>query len=229
MNFSIILPAFNEAENLSPLLGGLKSELDRINIQYEIVVVDNGSTDNTQEVLQSLKKEIPELKTVKVWSNIGFGNGILRGLSVAQGEILGFMDADGQFKAKDLADIYLKLKEDKLDLCRGIRVKRHDGWKRKLASKGFHLIFKVIFGASFNDINGKPKVFRRELYEAVNPTSKDWFIDAEIMLKAQKRKYKIGEVALTALARKKGKSKVRFGTIFEFLKNLIHYRFFSKI
>jgi len=229
MAFSLVLPALNEAENLPSLLRNLKKEFDGLNIQYEIIVVDNGSTDNTWEVLQSLKKEIPQLSTVKVITNVGFGNGVLKGLTAARGEVLGFMDADSQFQAKDLANIYLKLEKEELDLCRGVRIERYDGLGRKLTSRVFHLIFKTMFGADLKDVNGKPKVFRRKVYESIQPTSKDWFLDAEIMLKAWKMKYNIGEIALVAYRRRKGKSKVRFAIIFEFLKNLIKWRFFTKI
>jgi len=228
MDFSIILPSYNEAANLSSLLKNLKESLDKLAIRYEIIVVDNGSSDNTQAVLTSLKKEIPELKNARVWPNIGYGNGVIRGLGVAQGEILGFMDADGQIEPKYLIAAFLKLKKGGLDLCKGIRTIRHDGLFRLLASRAYNLLFKIMFGGTLGDVNTKPKVFTKDLYQKINLSSKDWFLDSEIILKTIKRGYKIGEVPMVFLPRNRGVSKVRVSTIFEFLKNIFYWRFFAK-
>ena len=229
MDFSIILPALNEAENLPSVLRDLRNELGAINIKYEIiVVVDSKSTDSTCEVLDFLKKEIPELRYIKPELSSGFGDMIISGLSRARGEVLGFMDADGQIKAKDLVSAYRKLKEDKIDLCRGVRSIRHDSFTRKLFSKIFHFAFKMMIGSKFDDINGKPKVFLRSAYKDISPVSKDWFLDAEIILKAENKKFKIGEIPVTYFPRTKGYSKVRLITVFEFIKNMIRYRFFNK-
>lgn len=229
MDFSIILPAYNEAENLAPLLRDLKKELDEFGIRYEIIVADDGSTDNTQEVLSVLKKEIQELKSLRIWPNIGFSGAVIRGLAVSRGEILGFMDADGQIEVKYLIQTYLKLKEENLDICKGKRIKRKDGFSRRLLSKIYNLLFKIMFGGNLDDIGGKPKVFTRSFYEDVKLESKGWFIDNEIMIKSIKRKYRIGEIPLIFLPRKKGKSKVRFSTTYEYLKNMLYWRFFKKL
>jgi len=228
MDFSIILPAYNEGANLPSLLPDIKTNLNRLGINYEIVLVDNGSTDNTRSLLEVLKLEIPQLKTIRIEQNIGFGNGILQGLAVSAGEILGFMDADGQIAARYLVEAYQQLKKENLDLCKGKRISRNDGYLRRLASKIYNRFFKIMFGGNFRDIGAKPKVFTRQLYEDIEPISKDWFLDTEIMLKIIKKKYKVGEFPITFPARLKGKSKVRLSTLIEFLKNMFYWRFFAK-
>jgi len=227
-DFSVVLPAYNEAENFPSLVRDIKTNLDSLRICYEIILVDNGSTDNTAEAVNALKAEVPQLKTVRIWPNIGFGNGILQGLAVAQGEILGFIDADGQIEAKYLKDAYLKLKKEGLDLCKGKRISRKDGWLRLFASQIYNFLFKLMFGGNFSDIGAKPKVFTRQLYQDIKPISKDWFLDTEMMIKIIKKKYKVGEFPINFPARKRGKSKVRLSTLAEFLKNMIYWRFFAK-
>jgi len=227
MDLSLVLPALNEAENLPPLLKNTKAVLDNLAISYEIIVVDNGSSDNTAEVLELLKKEIPELKTVIVPRNIGFGNGILQGLYVSQGKVLGFMDADGQIEPRCLAEVYLNLKTKGLDFCKGVRLTRGDGWLRYAASKAYNLLFKLLFGGNINDLGGKPKVFTREFYEKVAPISKDWFLDTEIAIKMIKQGGKMEEMPNSFLVRSGGRSKVRLSTVWEFLKNMFYWRFFK--
>lgn len=228
MEFSIVIPSHNEAENLPSILEDIRKELDKTNIQYEIIVVDDNSSDDTEITLKSLKNEIPALKILKTEQHIGYGNAILKGLSNAPGKILGIIDADGQIKAKCLIEAYKKLKKENLDFCKGVRTTRYDGWSRKLISRGYNLLFKIMFGGDLEDINAKPKIFTCELYKDIKPLSKDWFIDAEILLKAQKKRYKIGEIPVIYYKRRKGLSKIRAFAIFESLKNLIYWRFFAK-
>jgi len=228
MKFSVILPAFNEAASLPMVIENIKTELDKINIDYEIIVVDNGSTDNTPKVLSLLKQRFVQLKSTKIWPNIGYGNGILEGLKSAKGEVLSWIDADGQIEAKYLINGYLKLVNEKLDLCKGVRVVRYDSLFRRLTSKCYNFLFKIMFGGNLKDLGAKPKIFKRELFEDIKPVSKDWFLDSEILIKSLKRNYKIGEIPVNALPRSKGVSKIRISTIFEFLKNMFYYWFFIK-
>lgn len=227
MDFSVVLPAYNEAANLPSLLRKLKDSLDLLAIDYEIIVVDNGSSDNTQEVLLVLKEKIPALKVVVISKNIGFGNGILKGLAVSQGEILGFMDADGQIEPRFLVEIYQKLKKENLDFCKGKRIVRYDGCLRLLVSRIYNLLFKIMFGGDISDLGAKPKLFTRKLYEAIKPVSRDWFIDTEIMIKIIKRGERAGEVPIVFQQRQQGKSKVRIPTALEFVKNMFYWRFFK--
>ncbi len=227
LDLSIVLPAHNEGKNLPGVLRGLKEALNQANIKSEIIVVDNGSIDNTPAVLQSLKKEINELRTLRI-EEVGAGIGTIKGLEAAQGPILGFMDADGQVRPEDIIKVFLKLKDDNLDLCKGTRMGRFFSLQRKILSKVYNFLFRLMFRSPFKDINGSPKFFTRRFYEAIKPVSKDWFLDAEIMLKAQKGKYAVGEVPIVYLERKGGGSNVSILTVFEFLKNMFYWFLFKR-
>jgi len=222
---SIVLPAYNEGKNLPDVLKNLRFALNQAQILTEIIVVDNGSIDDTPKVLENLKEEIEELRTLRIEKNIGCGNGIIKGLGVAKGDILCFMDADGQVRSEDLISVYRKLISDNLDLCKGTRIKRFFNLQREIVSKIYNLLFRLLFGSRFQDINGSPKVFTRRFYKAANFTSKDWFLDAEMMISANYGKYAVGEVPIVYLERKMGGSKVSLITIFEFLKNMFYWRF----
>lgn len=228
LDFSIVLPAYNESENLPDVLRGLKKALNEANIESEIIVVDNGSSDNTVEVLGLLKKEIKELKTLRIEENIGYGNGIIKGLEIARGPILGYMVADGQVKPEDLVRVYQKLKNDSLDFCKATRISRCDGLVRKVLSKIYNSLFQLMFRCLCKDVNATPKIFTRNCYQTIKPQSKAVFIDPEILLRSQANNFSMGEVEVVSLARRKGKSAVSILFPLKFLGNMIYWFFFRK-
>lgn len=228
LDFSIVLPAYNESENLPDLVRSLKRVLNETNIKSEIIVVDNGSNDNTAEILELLKKEINELKTLRIEKNIGYGNGVIKGLKIAQGPILGFMVADGQITPEGLVSVYRALKKDNLDFCKGLRMTRWDGLARAIISKTYNFLIRLMFNCSIKDVNGGPKIFTRNFYETVKPQSKDFFIDAEILIKAKQNNFSFTEVPVVSLARKRGKSAVSVLTLLEFLRSLFYRFLFGK-
>ena len=229
LDLSIVLPAYNESENLPDVLRGLKKALNEANIESEIIVADNGSADITEEVLGLLKKEIPELRVLKIENNIGFGNGILRGLETARGPVLGYMVADRQVKSEAPVLVYQKLKHDNLEICRAIRISRDDGWIRHAVSKVYNFLFRFMFHSSFKDVNAGPKIFTRNFYETIKPQSKDDFLDSEVLLRARDNNFLVGEVGTVSPSRLKGKSAVTIALPFKILINMTYWFLFKKI
>jgi len=227
-DLSIVLPAYNESENLPDILRGLKEVLNGAGVKFEIIAVNNGSSDGTEDVLESLQKEMAELKTLKIVKNIGYGNGIIRGLEAARGSVLGFMVADGQIKPEAVVDVYRKLKKDNLDFCKGFRINRCDGLVRLAMSRTYNFLFRLMFGCSWADIGGGPKIFTRHFYEIVKLQSKDFFIEAEILIKAKRNNFSAGEVPVVSLKRERGSSTVSILDSFESLKDLFRLFFFKR-
>ncbi len=222
MRFSIVVPARNESENLQLLIPQLDKALATIGESYEIIVVDNGSTDGTAETLSRLSKEFPALRSVYE-STKGFGNAILRGLSESQGDILGYIHADNQMKPDDLVRIYHRLTHDHLVVCKASRLDRHDGITRWIISKSYNFLFRIMFGVRIRDINGSPKLFTKDFFHQADIQSRDWFIDPEIIIKAQRLGLPMAEVEIHTAIRPHGSSQVHTQTVFEFMKNMIIY------
>lgn len=218
---SIIIPAFNEAGSLSTLLGELSRELSRCTPDSEIIIVNNGSTDDTSWALENLSKDYPELRTIHIPVNQGYGNGILAGLSQAHGEVVGWMHADNQFNPKDLPVLYDKLVKEKLDVCKVVRLDRDESTWRKFQSRVYGAIFNLLFGGLLKDVNGSPKLFRQAFLRELHPVSRDWFLDPEVMIKTIQRKGKVGEVPIVWRARVRGKSKANLRASMEFLLNML--------
>ncbi len=225
MELSVVLPAYNEGGGIRGVAEELARELRKVSVTFEVIVVNNGSTDNTTVVLCELQKTLPELVVVTVFPNKGFGNGILAGLAQARGRVLGWMPGDGQLRSDDFVRGYTYLKKGAFDVVKGIRVIRNDSPFRLLQSKVYNTFFKTLFGVPYSDINAPPKLFTRPVYHAVKLVSKDWFLDAELILKAHAGGYHIGEAPLSGHLREWGSSKViKLLTVCEFIKNMLKYR-----
>jgi glycosyltransferase involved in cell wall biosynthesis len=164
------------------------------------------------------------VKIVTIKPNAGYGGGILAGLSQATGNILGWIDADGQISPTDVVRVYRLLESGPLNMAKAVRTTREDPFIRKFQSWFYNLLFRVLFRTKCRDINAPPKLFKRKLYEKLQMQSTDWFITAECVIKALRLGEKIGEVEVTWNKRSGGKSKVNPATATEFLRKMIAYR-----
>lgn len=174
MKFSLVIPCYNEAANLPLLLIRCKEVTRRPDV--EVILVDNGSTDNTPEVLQSLLPGYPGCRTVRVEKNQGYGFGILEGLRSAKGEILGWTHADMQ--------------TDPQDTLRGLKLFDQHGpaifvkGKRKgrplsdvLFTIGMSLFETALLRKPMWDINAQPTMFSRTFFETWTEPPHDFSLD----------------------------------------------------
>jgi glycosyltransferase involved in cell wall biosynthesis len=221
---SLVLPLYNEEEGLRTIVLDLLAEINRWPIRCELVLVNNGSIDGTARILKDLEAEFHAIRVVHVPLNMGYGWGIICGLRAATAPIVGFMCGDGQIMPEDVGRVYRRLVEENLDVCKVVRVVRTDGLQRKIMSGVYNTLFRAVFRVRSLDINGTPKLMRRRCYEELNLTSKDWFIDAEVMIKAVRNGYRIGEVPVEFRPRAIGRSHVRLTTAVEFLRNMVRHR-----
>ncbi len=223
---SLALPFYNEEENVANVIHDLENAFASEGLEnYELLAVNNGSWDKTAEILKELNQKNPRVKIVTVPVNQGLGYGILQGFKAAEGDYVGFNCGDGQISAEDVMKVWRKLITGNFDLCKVKRVVRQDGLNRRFISAIFNTLCRVLFGIKSRDVNGIPKIMKREVLERLRLVSKDWFIDAEIMIKATQAGFKIGEEPVEFLKRKGGSSHVDFRALIEFFKNLLIYRF----
>ena len=159
--------------------------------------------------------------------NRGFGWGVLVGLGAARGRFVGYLGSDGQILPEDVVRAFWAVQpfpQGKV-VTKVRRVTRGDGPIRWLVTTIYNRLFWVLFGALTDDVNGTPKFFLREDLATLDLGSEDWFLDAEVMIKAKRLGWKLVEVPVDFLPRTRGRSSVRFKTLFEFLKNLLRWRF----
>ncbi len=229
-DLSLVIPCYNEADVIRNTATRLVRVFRDRDVKLELILVDNGSKDATGAIIDQLVADGLPVVKVTVPVNQGYGNGILMGLTATNGKLVGFSCADGQVEAHDVGKVYdvaSNLRSPHLVKVR--RRFRMDGFTRKIVSIIYNLGTIVMFGGLGSiDINGNPKIMPAEYLRRMNLESKDWFLDAEVMIKAKVLKLPVFEMNVIAQMREGGKSNVRGSTIWEFVRNLWRFRFGGK-
>lgn len=194
-------------------------------LPIRFLLVNNGSTDKTGQILKRMQKKFNEVKIITISQNLGYGYGIRMGLAQCKTAYLGFMCGDGQTDPEDVVRVVKVLKSGpQFDAAKVVRKMRHDNLKRRAVSLIYNWIFSSLFLFPARDVNGTPKIFRREVYQKCQLVSNDWFIDAEFMLKIRLYGFHLKEIPTRFFERKAGISSVNLSTILEFIINIIIYR-----
>lgn len=211
-DLTIVLPAYNEEESLPEALEqcveliGQMPELD-----VEVVVVDDGSSDGTAAMLKESSITRPWLRVIHHPVNKGYGAAIKTGFAAANGRFVFYTDADNQFDIVELREI-LPLIEG-ADLVAGFRVYRFDPLTRLVVSWVYNRLVRVLFRVPVRDVDCSFKLMRRERLDRLVLISDDFFIDTEIVARARKWNWRIKEVGVRHYPRRKGKTTVRAGDI----------------
>jgi dolichol-phosphate mannosyltransferase len=226
-DLSLVLPCYNEEALVRQTATRLIDAFRASKIDLELILVDNGSADSTGEIIAEMAAEgLPVVKAA-VAVNQGYGYGVLTGLARCRGRWAGFMCVDDQVHPNDVVRLYevaAKAKTPKLFKVR--RRFRLDGRFRRIVSFSYNVLTAVLFGNLHSmDLNANPKILPFPYLEAMKLCSKDWFLDAEVMIKAKRMGLPVYEMNVFALMRAEGVSHVRPTTCWEFIKNLVYYRF----
>lgn len=226
-DLTFVIPAYNEAGGIAPVVTRLFEAFAHAGYRLELVVVDNGSTDQTGRVLEELRQRFAMLRVHRVDQNQGYGHGVLQGIPLARGAWVGIIPADGQVDAEDVVRLYeAACATDGRVVAKVRRRFRLDGLKRKFVSVGYNFLVLLLWpGIGTLDTNGSPKLLRREALWAMHLTSRRWFLDPELMIKAHYMGLRVMEVNVFARMRGTGLSHVRPSTCWEFLRELLRYRF----
>lgn len=200
---SVIIPAYNEEENVENILLEAVRFLEQHCRDYEVLLINDGSQDATLEKAHAVAKKHPKIKVFSNSRNMGFGMTERRGLQLASMELVTLIPADHQFHVEDLAR-YFQLIDD-CDIVVGWRIQRKDPLLRKAIAKTYTLVIALLFWTTwFGDIDWV-KMYKREIFNKISITSTTAFVDAEILIKAAKLGYRIKEVGVPHYSRKFGK------------------------
>jgi glycosyltransferase involved in cell wall biosynthesis len=176
MKFSLVIPCYNEADNLPLLLERGKELATRPDV--EVILVDNGSTDNTAEVLENLLPAYPAFRSIRVEKNQGYGFGIVSGLKAAHGEIMGWTHADMQTDPQDAIlglELFEKHGED--IFVKGRRYGRP--FIDVFFTVGMSVFETLLLARPMWDINAQPNIFSRRFFESWADPPEDFSLDLE--------------------------------------------------
>jgi dolichyl-phosphate beta-glucosyltransferase len=202
--YSIIIPAYNESTRLGTTLKKIISFAEEQHWNAEIIIVDDGSYDNTRDLVQSAKEENPEVKLIENPGNQGKGYSVRNGMLHGAGKILLFSDADLSSPIEEAEKLFTAIKNG-ADIAIGSRwintdlQTRRQPLYRQLGSRFFNLALRVLLGLKFKDTQCGFKAFSRTAAQAIFPLQKieRWGFDAEILYLAQKARLKVEEVPVS--------------------------------
>lgn len=190
---SYFFPAHNEAENIEALVAEALESLPAVAERFEIIAVDDGSTDGTADLADRLAAEHPDVvRAVHHPRNQGYGAAVRSGLAAARFPLVCFTDGDRQFRVADLARLTARLDERDEDgrtpdVVAGYRVKRADPTIRLAYARVYRACLGLFFGLSVRDPDCACKLFRREALEGVHVESGGAFLSAELLIKIEQR------------------------------------------
>lgn len=185
MQLSVVLPCYNEGRNVERAVREAAEAASSIAASYEIVVVDDGSTDDTSQVAEALRAEVPEIRVVRHSVNRGYGTALRTGFRAARFEWVFYTDGDGQFDSRQLASMRDAIGNDVLA---GYRSPRRDGsWRRTMLGRAWTGLTNAVLDLRIRDTNCAFKVFPKTLLDAIPMHSTGAAIDAEILNEARRR------------------------------------------
>jgi dolichol-phosphate mannosyltransferase len=214
VKLSVVIPAHNEADSLGETLRDVTAELERQAVDYEILVVDDGSTDATASLVRALVDKNARIRYLPSEYPRGFGFAVRYGFDNFTGDAVAVMMADGSDAPADLVS-YLRLLEDGYDCAFGSRfirgAKVHDYPRPKLVlNRLSNFVIRMLFRHGYNDTTNAFKAYRREVIDTVQPFLSNHFnLTVELPLKAIVRGHSYGVVPISWTNRKQGASKLR--------------------
>jgi glycosyltransferase involved in cell wall biosynthesis len=216
---SIVLPAYNEDENLQVAVDRALEVIPGLVSDFEVIIVDDGSTDHTGEVARRLIGEHhPAVRLAVHPSNRGYGAALRTGFALARFDLIFYTDSDNQFDFSDLRHFLPLI--DEYDLIVGFRVYRYDTVLRSILSWIYNRIVRILFRVRVRDVDCSYKLFRREVLEKIVVECNDFFVDAELIAKARRWNFRLLEKGVRHYPRMAGETTVRPSHILKTLKRI---------
>jgi glycosyltransferase involved in cell wall biosynthesis len=194
---SLVLPAYNEADNIEPMVAEATPALEANADSHEIIVVDDGSADGTAAVTRRVMESYPNVQLVEHPVNKGFGAAVFSGFTSAKMDWIFYTDADRQFVLSELERFVPYM--DEADLIAGYRAPRRDPFMRVFYGKGWSALCTLMFGYTVRDVDCGFKLFRREIIENLAPqiASRGATFSIEWLVRAKRAGYRFVELPVT--------------------------------
>lgn len=215
---SIVLPAYNEEENIATAVSRCFTVLEQLGMPHEVIVVNDGSVDATPAICKKLEQQNASFRLIDFEQNRGYGVALRTGFLAARYRHVFYTDSDNQFDVSELK--YLLPIIDSYDLVVGFRIYRYDRPVRLFLSWGYNLLVRLIFNIRVHDVDCAFKLFRREIFDNLQLEANDFFIDTEIVVKSKRLGYRLNEVGVRHYPRMAGKTTVRPSDIPRTLRTL---------
>jgi glycosyltransferase involved in cell wall biosynthesis len=221
-SLSVILPAYNEVQVIANTVRAVHLVLDGWKVDFEIIVVNDGSTDQTGAILAMLAAKDPRIRFVTHPFNQGYGAALVSGFAAGTRELTFFMDADGQFDIRDLRTFFLFI--DRYDAVIGYRMDRQDSWMRKLNAWGWKLLIGWMLDVHVRDVDCAFKLLHTEFLHQHPLETRGAMINAELLYTLTQAEGTYKELGIKHLPRQAGRATgAKLSVILRAFRELITY------
>ena len=225
LDISVVVPLYNEEESLPELVQWVDRVAVNNSLSYEIILVDDGSTDNSWSVVEKLKTQYPQIKGLSFLRNYGKSAALYEGFKMAEGEVVFTMDADLQDSPDEIPEMRRMILEEGYDLVSGWKKRRYDPISKRWPSKFFNLTARVVSGIKLHDFNCGLKAYRRKVVKSIEVYGE---MHRYIPILAKHAGFKrIGEKVVEHRERKYGVSKFGIERMLKGYLDLISVSFMS--
>lgn len=205
LSISVFFPCYNDSHSIAQLVIDSFSTLKKITNKFEVIVIDDGSTDNSRNVLNNLLKEYRQLKVIYHKKNKGYGGALQTGFHIAKYEWIFYTDGDGQYDVKKLP-LLIRLASNNVDFVNGIKISRKDPTYRIIAGSIYSFFIRWFFWTPIHDIDCDFRLIRKKILKKIILQSASGSICVELVKKAQRAGAKFQEVGVPHFERQWGDS-----------------------
>ena len=225
LDISVVVPLYNEAESLPELVAWIDRVAKSNNLAYEVIMIDDGSTDGSWSVVESLRSEYPSVRGVSFMRNYGKSAALYVGFEMAEGEVVFTMDADLQDSPDEIPAMRDMILDEGYDLVSGWKRRRYDPIGKRWPSKFFNLTARIMSGIKLHDFNCGLKAYRRKVVKSIEVYGE---MHRYIPILAKHAGFRrIGEKVVAHQERKYGKSKFGMERMIKGYLDLISITFMS--
>jgi glycosyltransferase involved in cell wall biosynthesis len=202
---SVFFPAYNDSGTIASLVIRALQTAARLTPNHEVIVVNDGSTDATAQILEALAQVYPAFRVVTHSTNRGYGGALRSGFAAAAKEIVFYTDGDAQYDPSEMELLWRQMTSE-VDVVNGYKISRSDPWHRIFIGRLYHYIVKTMFGLSIRDVDCDFRMMRRSIFDRVRLEKNSGVICLEMMKKIQDAKFRIVEVPVHHYHRAYGRS-----------------------
>jgi glycosyltransferase involved in cell wall biosynthesis len=203
---SVVLPAHNEEAAIAGTIQSVVSVLDEWGLDFEVIVVNDGSKDRTQAIVEEIATADRRVRLLNHAANQGYGAALVSGFEAVSGDktLVFFMDSDGQFDIRDLERFFALIEE--YDAVLGYRIHRQDTWVRKLNAWGWKMLVRLVFGLRVRDVDCAFKLYPAQFFRDHRLETRGAMINTEILYKFTRAGYTYTERGVHHLPRHGGRA-----------------------
>jgi len=203
VSISVFFPCYNEEQNVEQTTRQALQVLEALRADYEVIIVDDGSTDRTGELADRLAADNPRIKVVHHATNLGYGSALQSGFKTASKPLVFYTDGDGQFDMHEMPPLLPLMKD--FDIVSCYRINRRDPLVRRFNGWAWTRLVNLLLGINVRDVDCAFKLFKREIFEHIDMRSTGALIDAEILARAVRKGYRLTQAGVHHYPRRAGK------------------------